>query len=210
MGALHEGHLSLVEQARKDNDYVISSVFVNPAQFGPNEDLDKYPRQLETDAALLESLGVDLIFAPNSDEMYGPYHSTYVDPEAFNSSREGQSRPGFFKGVATIVTKLFNIVQPTHSYFGQKDAVQGCVIKRMVDDLNIPVEVVRRAGRRGWSVATTLYCIVLYLTPLPALASLLPPPPSTRLSCLLSGSQVRLNDQQSDEFTTQFLVPLTC
>ena len=143
MGALHEGHLSLVEQAKKDNDHVVSSIFVNPAQFGPNEDLDTYPRQLQTDAALLESLGVDCIFAPaKADEMYGPYHTTYVDPVIFNSSREGLARPGFFRGVATIVMKLFNITQPTRAYFGQKDAVQCCVIKRMVKDMNIPVEVV--------------------------------------------------------------------
>jgi len=142
MGALHEGHLSLVEQAKKDNDHVVSSIFVNPAQFGPNEDLDTYPRQLHTDAALLESLGVDLIFAPQSSDMYKPYHTTYVDPEIFNSTREGLARPGFFKGVATIVMKLFNIATPTRAYFGQKDAVQCCVIRRMVDDMNVPVEVV--------------------------------------------------------------------
>jgi len=141
MGALHEGHLSLVKEARQNNDVLVSSVFVNPTQFGPNEDLDKYPRQLERDIEMLSELGVDMVFAPNHDDMYTDGFSTYVEPH-FEETKEGQSRPGFFRGVATIVTKLFNIVQPSRAYFGQKDAVQCCVIRRIVTDLNIPTEVV--------------------------------------------------------------------
>jgi pantoate--beta-alanine ligase len=141
MGALHDGHLSLVKAARENNKHVVASVFVNPAQFGPNEDLDKYPRQLERDTELLAAAGVDMIFAPDKDSMYGSNHVTYVDPLGFDATREGIARPGFFKGVATIVTKLFNIVQPSTAYFGQKDAVQCALIKRIVDDLNMPVDV---------------------------------------------------------------------
>lgn len=143
MGALHEGHLSLVKKAREENDIMIASVFVNPKQFGKNEDFGTYPRQLERDAELLEQNGVDHVFAPNADEqMYGENHITYVDPVGFEDNvEEGKCRPGFFKGVATVVTKLFNIVQPTNAYFGQKDAAQCVLIKRIVDDLNIPVNV---------------------------------------------------------------------
>ena len=133
MGALHAGHLSLVEAARSQNDVVVASVFVNPAQFGPNEDLQKYPRQLEVDTALLMAAGVDLIFAPNAGSMYGEHHVTYVDPGGFDATREGQQRPDFFRGVATIVTKLFNIVKPTDAYFGQKDAAQCALIRRIVE-----------------------------------------------------------------------------
>jgi len=142
MGALHEGHLSLVREARAKNDVVIASLFVNPAQFGPNEDLDRYPRQFERDAELLEEYGVDHLFAPPSNEiMYGAKHITYVDPQGFDDIPEGIERPGFFRGVATIVTKLFNIVNPTRAYFGQKDAAQCCLIKRIVEDLNMDIEV---------------------------------------------------------------------
>lgn len=140
MGALHKGHLSLVEQAQKQNDVVICSIFVNPTQFGPNEDLDKYPRQMEQDIGVLEDLGVHHLFAPEED-LYGPNYCTYVTPRGFDDIAEGISRPGHFTGVATIVTKLFNIVQPTRAYFGQKDAAQCCLIQRMVEDLNIPVDV---------------------------------------------------------------------
>lgn len=122
MGALHEGHLSLVSEARKNNDIVVASIFVNPTQFGPNEDFEKYPRQLERDSELLAEYGVDHLFSPNIDDMYGKNHVTYVDPKGFDDIPEGISRPGHFQGVATIVTKLFNIVQPTNAYFGQKDA----------------------------------------------------------------------------------------
>eukprot|EP00546_Thalassionema_frauenfeldii_P006411 CAMPEP_0178928540 /NCGR_PEP_ID=MMETSP0786-20121207/19967_1 /TAXON_ID=186022 /ORGANISM="Thalassionema frauenfeldii, Strain CCMP 1798" /LENGTH=279 /DNA_ID=CAMNT_0020604429 /DNA_START=70 /DNA_END=906 /DNA_ORIENTATION=+ len=142
MGALHDGHLSLVREARAKNDVVIASLFVNPTQFGLNEDLDKYPRQFERDAELLEQFGVDHLFAPPTNEvMYGAKHITYVDPQGFDEIPEGIKRPGFFRGVATIVTKLFNIVNPTRAYFGQKDAAQCCLIKRIVEDLNMDIEV---------------------------------------------------------------------
>mmetsp|Transcript_10428 Transcript_10428/g.18306 ORF Transcript_10428/g.18306 Transcript_10428/m.18306 type:complete len:374 (-) Transcript_10428:174-1295(-) len=141
MGALHEGHLSLARAARSENDVVIASVFVNPTQFGEGEDLDKYPRQLERDVDLLSEIGVDHVFAPSSDMMYGKNHATYVSPEGFDQTREGTARPGHFRGVATVVTKLFNIVQPTNAYFGQKDAVQCVVIRRIVDDLDMDVNV---------------------------------------------------------------------
>ncbi|ETL98750.1 pantoate-beta-alanine ligase [Phytophthora nicotianae] len=141
MGGLHEGHMSLVKQARSSCDFVAASIFVNPAQFGPNEDYSKYPRTFEKDVALLKEQGVDLVFFPSADEMYSPYHSCYVDPEGFDDLVEGQCRKGHFRGVATVVTKLFNIVQPTHAFFGQKDAAQVVLIKRMVSDLNIPVQI---------------------------------------------------------------------
>lgn len=142
MGALHEGHMSLVRAARAANDKVIASVFVNPTQFGPNEDLDQYPRQLDRDFDTLKDAGVDLVFAPNVSEIYSKDFCTFVHPVDFDDTEEGRSRPGFFRGVATVVTKLFNIVQPTRVYFGQKDAVQCCVVRRIVEDLHIPTKVV--------------------------------------------------------------------
>ncbi|KAL7535287.1 hypothetical protein ACHAWF_005125 [Thalassiosira exigua] len=141
MGALHEGHLSLARAARSENDVVVSSIFVNPTQFGEGEDLDKYPRQLEKDVDLLTEIGVDHIFVPSSEMMYGKNHVTFVEPTGFEHTREGLSRPSHFRGVATIVTKLFNIVQPTNAYFGQKDAAQGVLIRRIVDDLDMDVNV---------------------------------------------------------------------
>ncbi|KAG6956624.1 hypothetical protein JG688_00011337 [Phytophthora aleatoria] len=141
MGGLHKGHMSLVKQARSSCDFVAASIFVNPAQFGPNEDYSKYPRTFEKDVALLEEQGVDLVFFPSADEMYSPHHSCYVDPEGFDDLVEGRCRKGHFRGVATVVTKLFNIVKPTHAFFGQKDAAQVVLIKRMVSDLNIPVQI---------------------------------------------------------------------
>jgi pantoate--beta-alanine ligase len=142
MGALHEGHLSLFRAARSQNDVVFASIFVNPTQFGANEDLDKYPRQLEKDIEQLASIGVDHVFAPSSsDIMYGKHHVTYVEPTGFETTQEGKQRPDHFRGVATIVTKLFNIVQPTNAYFGQKDAVQCILIRRIVDDLNMNINV---------------------------------------------------------------------
>jgi len=142
MGALHEGHLSLVKEARLRNDIVVASVFVNPTQFGKGEDLDKYPRQVERDTKLLGNLGVDHIFTPNVDDMYGKNFDTYVDCKCFDDIPESIARPGHFRGVATIVTKLFNIVQPTNAYFGQKDAGQCVLIRRIVEDLNMDVNVV--------------------------------------------------------------------
>lgn len=148
MGALHEGHLSLVREARACNDVVVASVFVNPTQFGKGEDLNKYPRQLERDTELLESQDVDHVFAPDAASMYGKNHVTYVEPEGFDQIAEGIARPGHFRGVATVVTKLFNIVHPTNAYFGQKDAAQCVLIRRIVDDLNMDVNVVVKETMR--------------------------------------------------------------
>jgi pantoate--beta-alanine ligase len=142
MGYLHEGHLSLVRRARAENDRVAVSVFVNPTQFGPHEDYARYPRDLERDLRLLEPLGVDLVFVPSVEEMYPPGFQTWVIVEEVSRPLEGASRPGHFRGVATVVAKLFNILQPDRAYFGQKDAQQTVVIRRMVQDLNIPVEIV--------------------------------------------------------------------
>jgi len=139
MGALHEGHLSLVKEARENNDVVVASIYVNPTQFGANEDLDKYPRTLERDTELLNDLGVDHIFAPS--EMYSKNHLCYIDPVGFDTIPEGKVRPGHFRGVATIVNKLFNIIQPTNAYFGQKDAAQCVLIRRLTHDLDLDVNV---------------------------------------------------------------------
>jgi pantoate--beta-alanine ligase len=142
MGYLHEGHLALVKQARIENSAVIVSVYVNPAQFGPREDFDAYPRELNRDLELLQEEGVDIVFVPSDEEMYPPEFSSWVDVEKITERLEGASRPGHFRGVATVVAKLFNIVQPNKAYFGQKDAQQAAVIKRMVADLNMGVEIV--------------------------------------------------------------------
>lgn len=142
MGYLHEGHLALVKQARRENSAVIVSIYVNPTQFGPREDFGAYPRDLDRDLELLRKEGTDMVFVPPDDEVYPPGFSSWVDVEKVTEKLEGASRPGHFKGVATIVAKLFNIVQPTRAYFGQKDAQQVMVIKRMVADLNMDLEVV--------------------------------------------------------------------
>ncbi|HEX7735863.1 MAG TPA: pantoate--beta-alanine ligase [Ktedonobacteraceae bacterium] len=140
MGYLHEGHLALVRQARAENDLVAVSIFVNPTQFGPHEDLARYPRDLPRDLRLLENCGADLVFTPTPAEMYPADFVTYVDPGGpLVSAAEGASRPGHFRGVATIVLKLFQITQPARAYFGQKDAQQVAVISRVVTDLNLPV-----------------------------------------------------------------------
>lgn len=141
MGALHEGHLSLIRQARKENDYLIVSIFVNPTQFGPKEDFKRYPRPIKKDLALCRKEGVDFVFLPKTEDIYPKGYTTYVTVEGLSSLLCGRFRPGHFRGVATIVTKLFNIVQPTISYFGQKDYQQAIIIKRMVSDLNIPVKI---------------------------------------------------------------------
>ncbi|KAL3784257.1 hypothetical protein ACHAWO_005034 [Cyclotella atomus] len=141
MGALHEGHLSLARAARAQNDVVVASIFVNPTQFLQGEDLDKYPRQLEKDVELLRGVGVDHVFVPAADSMYRKNHVSYVDPVGFDDTKEGSFRPGHFRGVATIVTKLFNIVQPTNAYFGQKDATQCVLIRRITEDLDMDVNV---------------------------------------------------------------------
>ena len=142
MGYLHEGHLALVKQARIENSAVIVSIYVNPSQFGPREDFGAYPRELDRDLELLREEGVDIVFVPSDDEMYPPEFSSWVDVEKVTERLEGASRPGHFRGVATVVTKLFNIVQPSRAYFGQKDAQQVMVIKRMVADLNMGIEIV--------------------------------------------------------------------
>lgn len=142
MGALHAGHVSLVDAARRDCDCVVVTVFVNPAQFGPNEDFARYPRDLDADLQLLASHGVDAVFAPTTESMYGPRHATYVEVAGPAVPWEGEFRPGHFRGVATIVLKLFNLVSPDRAYFGRKDFQQALVIQQMVADLDVPVEVV--------------------------------------------------------------------
>lgn len=142
MGYLHEGHLSLVRQARAECDAVVVSIFVNPTQFGPNEDLVRYPRDSERDIALLQKEGVDLVFLPDVAEMYPHGYKTYICVEGLSEQLEGTCRPGHFCGVATIVCKLLNMVQPARVYFGQKDAQQVVVVRTMVRDLNIPTEIV--------------------------------------------------------------------
>ena len=142
MGYLHEGHASLIDAARKNNGKVVVSIFVNPIQFGPNEDLDSYPRDLEHDAKLCEEHGVDLIFHPTPEEMYGDNFYTFVDMDVLTKELCGLSRPVHFRGVCTVVSKLFNIVTPDNAYFGQKDAQQLAVIRRMVRDLNFDIEIV--------------------------------------------------------------------
>lgn len=141
MGALHDGHLSLMSKAGKENDVVVISIFVNPTQFGPGEDYADYPRTLKTDVKLASSVGVDVVFAPPVSVMYSPDNATFIDVIKLTEGLCGRSRPGHFRGVATVVTKLFNIVQPDNAYFGNKDFQQLAVIKRMVSDLNIPVKV---------------------------------------------------------------------
>ena len=149
MGALHKGHLSLIKKAKTECDKVVVSIFVNPIQFGPSEDFDKYPRTLEDDMKLCDSEGVDIVFAPNANEMYGGGRLsndtlTYVCPPYFYVDKLcGKSRVGHFDGVCTVVMKLFNIVQPDCAFFGQKDAQQVIIIKKMVDDLNIPIEIIQ-------------------------------------------------------------------
>ena len=142
MGALHEGHLSLLTIARAQCDVLVSSIFVNPSQFGPKEDLAKYPRPFDHDRALCEKEGVDILFAPDAPDMYPASFSTWVTVEKVTDPLEGALRPGHFRGVSTIVLKLFNCVLPTFAVFGQKDAQQVAVIRRMVRDLNIPVEII--------------------------------------------------------------------
>lgn len=142
MGALHEGHLSLVRAARSQCDVVTASIFVNPLQFGPQEDLAKYPRNLDRDYALLKNEGVDFLFAPTVEEMYLAGAITHVTVEGLSDKLCGKSRPGHFRGVTTVVAKLFHIVEPDVAFFGQKDAAQLAIIRRMVRDLNFPVEIV--------------------------------------------------------------------
>lgn len=141
MGALHDGHISLVQAAQSENDAVIATIFVNPTQFAPDEDLNAYPRDLDNDLARLEGSGVDVVFTPNLEIMYPSGFQTYVMVETVSQGLEGAQRPGHFRGVATVVAKLFNITLPTRAYFGQKDAQQVAVIRRMAYDLNFPLEI---------------------------------------------------------------------
>ena len=145
MGALHAGHISLMELAKTRCDAVVASIFVNPLQFGPQEDLARYPRPIEKDIAMLEAAGVDALFLPEHTEVYPADNSTFVVEEAVSLPLCGALRPGHFRGVATVVLKLFNLTQPHVAFFGQKDAQQCAVIERMVRDLNVPVEIVRGA-----------------------------------------------------------------
>lgn len=142
MGYLHEGHISLARRAKEECESVVASIFVNPTQFGPSEDLSKYPRNLERDLRLFEAAGVDLVWTPTNEAMYPPGYGTWVEVEGLTKPLEGASRPGHFRGVTTVVTKLFNAVQPQKAYFGQKDAQQAAVIRQMTRDLNFTVEIV--------------------------------------------------------------------
>jgi len=148
MGALHAGHLSLVERARRENDHVAASVFLNPTQFGPAEDLSRYPRDLARDRTLLEAAGTDVLFAPDQAQVYPPGFSTFVEVAGPSGPLEGERRPGHFQGVATVVLKLFGILTPGRAYFGRKDAQQLAVIRRMVSDLDVPVEIMPCPTRR--------------------------------------------------------------
>ena len=142
MGALHDGHLSLIHAAKSRCDLVVASIFVNPTQFGPNEDLAKYPRTFERDCQLLEKENADLLFAPTVEEMYPQDAVTWVTVEGLSEKLDGRSRPGHFRGVTTVVAKLFHIVEPDIAFFGQKDAAQVAIIRRMVRDMKFPVEIV--------------------------------------------------------------------
>ncbi len=164
MGCLHQGHLSLIEQAKKENDKVIVSIFVNPLQFGPNEDFSRYPRSLDKDLEGCRNFGADLIFTPSLNELLPEKNLVYVDVDLLGNNLCGSSRPGHFKGVCTIVAKLFNILNPDKSYFGEKDAQQLAIITRMVDDLNfnttiVPCPIIREADGLAMSSRN------VYLTP---------------------------------------------
>jgi pantoate--beta-alanine ligase len=141
MGAFHAGHLALMRAARAECDVVVVSLFVNPTQFGAGEDLERYPRDENRDTALAQKAGVDLLFAPSSDEMFPPDYETWVEVEELGSTLEGAARPGHFRGVATVCLKLFHIVQPDRAYFGQKDAQQVAVLRRMLRDLNLALDL---------------------------------------------------------------------
>jgi pantoate--beta-alanine ligase len=142
MGALHQGHLSLIKQAREQCSSLVASIFVNPTQFGPSEDFVKYPRTLSSDTEKLENAGVQCLFLPEAKDIYPPNYSTYVNVEGLSERLEGRSRPGHFRGVSTVVMKLLQIVQPHFAYFGRKDAQQATIISRMAEDLNLDTEIV--------------------------------------------------------------------
>jgi len=142
MGALHEGHLSLIKRARDENDYTVVSIFVNPTQFVQGEDYDRYPRDVEGDKEKIEKIGIDYIFLPDVTSLYPHGYSTYVTVESLSDKLCGKFRPGHFRGVATILCKFFNIIKPTRAYFGQKDYQQALIVKRMVEDLNFGIEII--------------------------------------------------------------------
>ena len=142
MGALHAGHLSLVERSRRECEHTVTTIFVNPSQFGPNEDFSRYPRTLQSDLDMLEAAGCDWVFVPNNDEMYPPGHSTFIEPPTVAAEWEGRIRPGHFRGVATIVLKLFHAIPADVAYFGRKDYQQVAVLQAMVRDLNLGIELV--------------------------------------------------------------------
>ena len=148
MGYLHEGHASLMDYSNEDNDYTVASVFVNPIQFGPNEDLSKYPRDFERDCKILEAHGVDVVFHPEPEEMYFPDFCTYADVDVVSDTLCGATRENHFRGVCTVIAKFLNIVQPDKIYFGKKDAQQLAVVRRMVRDLNFDVDEIGRASCR--------------------------------------------------------------
>lgn len=164
MGYLHQGHLSLAQAARLDCDIVVMSIFVNPTQFGPNEDYEAYPRDLDHDSKLAEQAGVDYLFAPQPGDMYPKGYGTFVNVEGVTEHLCGARRPGHFRGVATVVSKLFHIVQPEKAYFGQKDGQQVAVLRRMVADLNMPVEIIARPIVRE-ADGVALSSRNVYLTP---------------------------------------------
>jgi pantoate--beta-alanine ligase len=141
MGALHAGHLSLIQAAREAGDFVVATIFVNPTQFGPNEDFRRYPRPLDADLAALAAANTDLVFVPEQSEVYGSRHTTFVEAGAIAEPLEGRCRPGHFRGVATVVLKLFNMAAPDRAYFGQKDYQQTLVVRRLVADLDLPIEI---------------------------------------------------------------------
>lgn len=141
MGALHEGHMTLVKDSKNECDITVASIFVNPTQFSPGEDLDKYPRQVEADMELLKRNNVDVLFLPKLNDMYSQNRLHHVEPAAFSNIFEGKARPEFFRGVSTIVTKLFNIVRPDEAFFGQKDISQCILVRKLVEDLNIPTKI---------------------------------------------------------------------
>ncbi len=143
MGSLHDGHLSLIKKSKQRCDLTVVSIFVNPAQFSPNEDFNSYPRSLEKDMRLLKNLNIDVLFLPNENLLYPKNYSTYVEEKMLSRGLEGESRPTFFKGVATVVIKLFNIIKPHFAYFGEKDMQQLRVIKKIVSDLNIDIQIIK-------------------------------------------------------------------
>ncbi len=201
MGFLHQGHLSLVRRCREENDLTVVSIYVNPAQFGPAEDLQQYPRDPEKDIALLEKENTDILFMPENDEMYPQPYRTYINVAGLDKMLCGQTRPGHFRGVATVVLKLFNLVCPARAYFGQKDAQQAIVIRQMVRDLNLPVQIRIMAIVRD-SDGLALSSRNEYLSPAERQAALSLPRSLQKAAVLISSgveeSQVILESMQKE------------